>query len=194
MRELFRTVPNILSAYRIAAAPVIAGCLLYGNVRWFIGLIIVSLLTDIADGWIARRFKLHTQIGARLDSFGDLLTFALAIGGILRFQWAVVSHPPRPLAFFLFLAVYGLLMLTGFLKFGRQPSLHTYMFKAAAYLQGACFISVFLFGFLDPFYYFVLGWGVVACIEEIAILSVLKEPRSDVKGLYWVLKESRPNP
>ena len=105
-----------------------------------------------------------------------------------------MSDAPRAIAFFVFLAFYALLMLTGFLRFGRQPSLHTYLFKASAYLLGGCFISVFLIGFHDIVYYFVLAWGVVACIEEMVILCILKEPRSDVKGLYWVLKESRPDP
>lgn len=190
----FWNVPNLLSLYRIAAAPVIAGCILRGSSRWFIGLLIVSLLTDIADGWIARRFNLRTEAGARLDSFADLLTFVLAFCGVFRFQWAAISQPPRAVAFLLFLAFYGLLMLTGFLRFGRQPSLHTYLFKATAYLQGACLVSVFLLGFQDFLYYFVIGWGILACIEEIAILFVLKEPRSDVKGLYWVLKDRQADP
>jgi CDP-diacylglycerol--glycerol-3-phosphate 3-phosphatidyltransferase len=194
MPEPFWTLPNVLSLYRVAAAPVIAGCLLVGNRRWFVSLLVVSLLTDIADGWIARRFRLGTKIGARLDSFGDLLTFALALGGMLRFQWSALSQQPRAGAFFVFLGFYLLLMLTGLLKFGRQPSLHTYGFKIAAYLQGACFISTFLFGLSDLFYYSVLGWSVLACVEEICILLLLDAPRSDVKGLYWVLNERRAEP
>lgn len=194
MQTRFWTAPNILSLYRIAAAPVIAGCLLRGSARWYIGLLIVSLLSDVADGWIARKYNLHTEIGARLDSFADLLTVMLAVGGVFRFHWSDVSQPPRAAAFFIYLACYGALMLTGLLRFRRQPSLHTYMAKATAYLQSACLVSVFLIGFKDVFYYLALGWGVVASIEEIAILIVLKEPRSDIKGLYWVLKERKADP
>jgi len=39
-----------------------------------------------------------------------------------------------------------------------------------------------------------LAWGSLACLEEVAILLVLKEPRSDVKGIYWVLKERGGSP
>ena len=191
MSARFRNLPNALSLYRICAAPVIAACLLMGLERWFIWLLAVSLLSDIADGWIARRFKLQSASGARLDSFADLLTFSLGIWGVLRFKWAIVSQPAHAAAFFVFLGFYALLMLTGWLKFGRQPSLHLYSFKAAAYLQGGCIVSMFLIGFQSAFYYFVLVWGTLACIEEIAVLVVLTEPRSDVKGLYWVLKENR---
>ena len=191
VKERFWTVPNLISMYRAAAAPVIAACLVLGLERWFFVLFTVSLISDIADGWIARRFNLRTKIGARLDSFADLLTYLLGVAGVIRFQLPVVSPPPRTAAFFVFLAFYALLMITGFVKFRRQPSLHTYGFKIAAYLQSACIISVFLLRFNAPFYYFVLAWGTLACIEEIAILLLLTEPRSDVKGLYWVLREKR---
>jgi CDP-diacylglycerol--glycerol-3-phosphate 3-phosphatidyltransferase len=191
MEERFWTVPNLLSMYRIAAAPAIAVCICIGRVHWFVALFTLSLLSDIGDGWIARQFNLRTKIGARLDSFADLLTYLLGIWGVVRFHWADISAPARAAAFFTFLATYALLMLTGLVKFRRQPSLHTYGFKVSAYLQSACLLTVFLFGFNAPFYYFTLAWGCLACLEEVAILLILKEPQSDVKGLYWVLKERR---
>jgi cardiolipin synthase len=189
MPQRIWTAPNILSVYRLAASPVIAACIMRGSARWFAILLAVSLLTDIADGWIARKFNLGTAFGARLDSAADLVTFLLGICGVLRFQWPLVSQPARAGAFLVFLGFYAVLILTGMVRFGKQPSLHTYSFKIAAYLQGACILSVFAVGFNDVFYFFVLGWSILACAEEIVILLVLKEPRSDVKGLYWVLKE-----
>jgi hypothetical protein len=33
--------------------------------------------------------------------------------------------------------------------------------------------------------------GILACIEEIIILVYLKERKSNVKGLYWILKEKK---
>jgi len=194
MAEKLWTIPNALSLYRLAAAPAIALCLVLGRERWFVALFTISLLTDVADGWIARRFNLHTKIGARLDSFADLLTCIVGVWGVVRFHWPDISPRPRATAFFIFLATYCLLMLTGLIKFRRQPSLHTYGFKIAAYLQSACFLTVFTLGFNAPFYYFTLAWGSLACLEEVAILLVLKEPRSDVKGIYWVLKERGGSP
>jgi len=191
MNESFWIVPNMLSIYRMAAAPVIAACILTGHERWFVALFTISLLSDVADGWIARQFNLRTKIGARLDSCADLLTYLLGIWGVVRFHWADISAPARAAAFFTFLAAYALLMLTGLVKFKRQPSLHTYVFKISAYLQSACLLTVFLFGFSAPLYFFTLAWGCLACLEEVAILLVLKETQSDVKGLYWVLKERR---
>ena len=191
MKEPFWNLPNAISLYRLLAVPLICVLLVTGSVRWYVGFLTVSLLSDILDGWAARAFKMRTEVGARLDSLADVLIFLLAICGVARFQWAAIAHPPRPAALLIFLACYGALMITGLLKFGRQPSLHTYGFKIAAYLQGACLLWTFWIGFSDPFYYFVLLWGTAACIEEIVILGVLKEPRSDVKGLYWVLQQVR---
>src|SRR5690348_381397 len=128
MSKRFRSLPNALSLYRIAAAPVIAVCLVRGLDRWFAWMLAVSLVSDIADGWIARRFKLQTEFGARLDSFADLLTFLLALCGVVRFKWVIISQPRYVAAFGVFVGLYALLMLTGLVKFGRQPSLHLYSF------------------------------------------------------------------
>ena len=58
-------------------------------------------------------------------------------------------------------------------------------------MQGAFFICLFTVGFITPFYYLVICWGIVGAVEHIAIQLVLPEMRSNVKGLYWVLKERK---
>ena len=37
----------------------------------------------------------------------------------------------------------------------------------------------------------MIVWGILGAIECIAIDMVIPEMRSNVKGLYWVLKEKR---
>jgi len=41
---------------------------------------------------------------------------------------------------------------------------------------------------MEWFYYVMIIAGCLAKTEEIIILLKLREKRSDVKGLYWVLK------
>jgi CDP-diacylglycerol--glycerol-3-phosphate 3-phosphatidyltransferase len=77
------------------------------------------------------------------------------------------------------------------IKFGKFPSLHMYITKIGGYLQGAFFICLFTVGFITPFYYFVVCWGILGAIESIAIQLTIPEMRSNVKGLYWVLKERK---
>ena len=69
------SIPNILSFVRIALIPIIiwAYCTL-GNYLLTIALIAFSGITDIIDGFIARRFNMITDFGKALDPIADKLT------------------------------------------------------------------------------------------------------------------------
>lgn len=184
--ERFWTIPNILSLYRILVFPFILWLILSGNEKLFALFIIISLISDLLDGLIARTFKMQTNIGARLDSWADLGTYILAFLAIGLFKWEEIK--PYSFMIYLFAAIMALSYAVVFVKFKGLIGLHTYMFKLTGYLQGAFIISLFLWGFYVMPYYICLTWGTLACIEEIIIILILKEPRSNVKGLYWVLK------
>lgn len=166
--------------------PYIFYLVLAGEEKLFAIFITISLVTDILDGWIARRFKLQTAIGARLDSWADLGTYILAFMAIYYFKWEEIS--PHALIFYLFAAAMALSYLAVIVKFGGLIGLHTYMFRIGGYLQGGFIIVLFLWGFKAWLFYFCLGWGILACIEQVIIILWLRQPRSNVKGLYWVLK------
>jgi CDP-diacylglycerol--glycerol-3-phosphate 3-phosphatidyltransferase len=51
---------------------------------------------------------------------------------------------------------------------------------------------LFLFGFYPWMLYLAAGVSIVSSLEELALLSVLREWRVDVRGLWWVLREPRP--
>jgi len=59
---MLRHVPNALSVYRIIMFPVLLYLVYLRNELLFSWLICINLLTDIADGWIARRFNLQTEL------------------------------------------------------------------------------------------------------------------------------------
>ena len=184
--ERFWTIPNILSLYRIVIFPFVLWLILSDKEKLFAVFITISLVSDVLDGLIARGFHLQTKIGAKLDSWADLGTYILAFLAIYLFKWQEIKPYSFPLL--LFASVMLLSYVIVFLKFKGLIGLHTYMFKATGYLQGAFIISLFLWGFYLIPYYFCLVWGLLACLEEMFIILLLKEPRSNVKGLYWVLK------
>jgi cardiolipin synthase (CMP-forming) len=74
-------VPNLLTYARIAAVPLIAACLFQVSVfggglwlRWVaLTIFILAALTDMLDGWYARRFGQWTTIGRMLDPIADKL-------------------------------------------------------------------------------------------------------------------------
>lgn len=69
-------VPNALSLVRLALIPLFAWLYLgdEGNLYWSMLVLVVSGLTDVVDGFVARRFNQITEIGKLLDPLADKLT------------------------------------------------------------------------------------------------------------------------
>ncbi len=82
--ENIYTIPNILTASRLVAAPFIGYCILHDYHAWTLGLFAYAGITDALDGWIARRWNLGTVVGTIIDPMADktlmtVLTVALAV-------------------------------------------------------------------------------------------------------------------
>ncbi|KAM4062239.1 CDP-alcohol phosphatidyltransferase domain-containing protein [Hirsutella rhossiliensis] len=88
LHEDIYTVPNILTLTRLAAAPGIGCLVLYDARAWAVGLFAYAAITDVVDGWIARRWNCKTVVGTVLDPMADkalmtVLTACLAVTGDL---------------------------------------------------------------------------------------------------------------
>lgn len=86
------TVPNLLSLFRLCLIPVIAW--LYcvrGNYLLTVLMLLLSGISDIADGIIARRFHMTSDLGKVLDPVADKLTQVVVMLCLLtRFRWMAV--------------------------------------------------------------------------------------------------------
>ena len=86
-KEVF-SIPNLLSYLRLALIPVI--CAMYKKQEYFITaiLVVISGLTDLLDGYIARHFDMITDLGKVVDPVADKLTqFALVLLLQDRYPW-----------------------------------------------------------------------------------------------------------
>ncbi len=70
------TLPNLLSLLRIAAAPFIVVAMTERRYDVALVLFIAASVTDLLDGYIARRFGWTSPLGALLDPAGDKLMLA----------------------------------------------------------------------------------------------------------------------
>jgi len=81
------TIPNILSFFRLALIPIFLYTYLsMERAKLTAALIVLSFLTDVADGFIARRFHQVSELGKALDPVADKLTqFAMLLCLVGRF-------------------------------------------------------------------------------------------------------------
>lgn len=186
---MFRQLPNALSAARIAASPVLVLLAANGALGAFTWLLVPALLSDIADGLIARAFRLQSKLGAQLDSIADVMLLLASAYGVWVFHPQIVAdHAAAALAL---AAAWLIEIVAALLRYGRLSSFHTYMSKAAGYLLGIFIGVLFVFGFEPWLLYVAVAVSVLGNIEELVLLALLPKWRADVRGLWWVLRERR---
>jgi len=89
------TLPNVVSFLRLLTVPVFAWLIIQGNDVAALVLLIVFGATDWIDGYLARRLKQRSPLGAKLDPVADRLyilaaLIALVIRGIVPTYFLVI--------------------------------------------------------------------------------------------------------
>ena len=71
---MFKHIPNILTIMRFIFIPIILNFIFQGN--YILGIIVftISGLTDVLDGFIARKFNFVSNFGKLMDPLADKLT------------------------------------------------------------------------------------------------------------------------
>ena len=181
---------NGITLYRIITAPLLVVLLFKGEHELFKWLLGVSFFTDLFDGVLARTFKVTSILGARLDSIGDDLTVLVAMLGLgfLKPQFFIEEWA--------FLVPLGLLFVlqTGFAlyRYGKITSFHTYLAKLAALAQGIFLLAFFFFETINyPLFYGAAFITMAELMEEIIIVWLLPQWKSNVRGLWWVLQKKQ---
>lgn len=141
MNKRIYYIVNAVTFYRTIAAPFLIFLIIYEQMGWFRWLLALSFFTDTIDGYLARRFKVVSIAGARLDSIGDDLTVIAGTIGMIAFKAAFLKQ--EIFLIILLWSLFALQTVLAFIKFGKMTSFHTYAAKAAAVLQGIFLILLF---------------------------------------------------
>ena len=176
---------NILSIARIVGAAV----LLLGSFAIlpipplsfsFFVIYILCIITDLADGPIARKTKSASSFGSAMDSVADvvfILSVLVILLPILDFEmWMYVC----------IVVVLGLRILSvliGLKKFGAITLLHTYSSKTSALILALFPVSYGLFGISIAFGVAAV-LAVIAACEELYIVICSIELNRDIASMF----------
>lgn len=181
-------VINGITLYRIVAAPILLLLVFSGELEIFKWLLGISFFTDLIDGFLARRFKVASVLGTRLDSIGDDLT--VLVGVIALFVTKMEFIKEQKFIFILLLLLFLAQTTYAFIRYGKITNFHTWLAKTAALLQGVFLLLAF---FTDEpnlvLFYTAALITMLELIEEIILVRLLPNWETNVQGIYWVLKK-----
>jgi len=180
--------PNMVSALRVLIAPLLVVLALLRLETWFLGVLVLSAITDVVDGQLARRLKMTTPLGAHLDSWGDFMIYS-TMAACAWILWPEITR--RELVYYLMIVFsFVLPALAGLAKFGKITGYHTWAVKLAVFVTFVGYIS--LYGGLASWPFVVASiLCVIAGSEEILITLTLREERTDVRSLLSALEIRR---
>ena len=91
MKEKIFTIPNMMSVFRILLIPFIHW--MFFTERYYIaaGLLVLSGITDLLDGFIARRFHMISALGKALDPIADKLTILAVLVSLCFFSPTMIA-------------------------------------------------------------------------------------------------------
>ena len=179
-----RHLPNIVTALRIAAIPLLGWLAAAHRQDAFAVILIACLVGDVVDGVLARTLGAETRTGAQLDSIADTLLFFMAIVGVLVFHPDAVRAYAG--AFIVVPAAWLAENVAALARYGRLSSFHTYLSRAAAVAMGVFIAVLFVWGMRPPLFYLASGLVLAATAEELALLWMLPQWTANVRGVLWV--------
>ena len=122
MRRGTRNIPNILSLSRIVLS--FGMFFVAQKPRVLFWVIVVCSITDALDGFLARRLHCESDLGARLDSLGDLLFFSALVLYVVRYQMDAIQKYLLGIYAIFLIKTISLVVCT--IKNHTTYSLHTY--------------------------------------------------------------------
>jgi CDP-diacylglycerol--glycerol-3-phosphate 3-phosphatidyltransferase len=178
-------IPNLITSVRLLAAIALLYAGLTGQLSLFLPLVLSAGISDMLDGYVARKFNWCTQFGAHLDSISDLLIYI----AVLVF---LAINQPTEMAQCRWLLTVGaatqiLHLILAVKKLGTFPSYHTDFSRFSAYV---IYIGIMIFWLFKPpliLNFLALFW-IICSLEGIVITAILSRAKSNIPNISACLK------
>ena len=182
------SVPNLLSASRVACCPLLLALAWNGASGSFLTIFALGLLSDVLDGALARRLGQESDFGAQLDQWAD---FALWVSFPLG-AWWLWPEIVRREAPYVVLAIVCLLLPTAiaYARYRAVPGYHTWLAKLDSVLMAIGVPLLLIFDLAWPFRFAALLL-LVSAADEMLITYLLPGCRHDVRSVFHALRLRR---
>ena len=186
---MWKNLPNLLSLTRLACAPLmVASAFETGSRPWFFALLGIALLTDALDGFLARRLHAESDLGRRLDSWGDYaMTSAVVV--VIWILWPDVMQREWPW----FLTTLGgcfSIVAYGLIRWRRVLGYHTWLAKGIAIVLPPA-VVVLLIGWSAMPFHGAVALQVACGLEEMAIAFLLPGYSGYMPSLWHAWRRRR---
>ncbi len=167
-KEKIWNVPNALTMIRMVLIPVFWFFMLRGNLYTALGVFLAASLTDLADGFIARKYNLITNFGKLMDPLADKL---MVISVMLSLT--LLGIVPWPVLLIL-LAKEAVMVIGGFLLYRKDVVVYSvWIGKLAQTVMVLSLLSCFFHEWLlktlgFPLHLYLLWLGV--CLTLTALV------------------------
>lgn len=87
-------IPNLLTIARMVVVPPLVWLLLIGEYQWALALAIFAGVSDLLDGWLARRFSWQSRWGSVFDPLADKLLMVasyVTLGWLGELPWWLIA-------------------------------------------------------------------------------------------------------
>jgi len=183
------SLPDMLCYARLLLVPVVLALALLGLPFWTGIALLAGGLTDVLDGAIARRRKVVTEYGSRLDSVADTLMEISAAAALLLLRPDIFTRHPVILG--AWVALEASWIILGWIRFRRIANLHLYLTKAGGVLAYSFIVYTFVFGYSEAFFRAAAALLIVSSIECLMIVTFARSVDENMKSIYHARRAGR---
>ena len=175
-----RYLPNLISVLRLTAVPVLIWLALIGEDRAFAWLLVAAGVTDILDGWLARKYGWVSKVGALLDSTADISIVLVVLFAMWTLHNDVFVY--HGVIVWSILGVWSLANLIGLIRYRRLPSFHTASARFGLVMFGLFVLVLFFYGFVPWLLYACGAICFLAGIESLILVLLIDHWRPNLRG------------
>lgn len=169
MKQSYLTIPNLLTLLRFIFSFVFVYLIIKHQITLAIIILVIAILSDILDGFLARKLKTKSKFGEAFDLFSDGTLIGLSLAVLTYYKYIEILIT-------LFAIASGLILCLSYLIYRKvEVKYSKYLGKATGWF----YFVLIIFALIYPQGYDLIKWPTV--IYSYIIYSLV---------LYWNVASS----